>query len=732
VALDRSPQTENALLSVLLRSPAVIGTLSLSPDSTPQVAVSPDGRTLVVSDSTAGQVALYDARSLAPRGQVLNDFRGDQPPTYSGDGSLLVYPGGPYLVVRDARTLGVRNRLPIPAPFSQQLAADVPDGSIVITPDRRLVYYGYWLVDSAGRPTDAYLSRWSLPSGRPLSTIRLGSGPLLAVRPIDHGAALMVVTAHDIATYDAGTGRRVRSEAIRPVPLLPTAAAISPDGATVAIGSETGSVSFVNTATGAERRGRGDQTTPVASTVYAPDGKVVTTVDDGGNVIVWNPASGTETAALPGPAARVRDSTISPSGSTLYTAGVGGVVLAWDLTGRRTFGRTARLGRGGPCCGSLTPPAPPLALSPDGSRFAVVLGSSIVGVFSTDTFQREASFAIDPTGAPITALAWSPTGAALAVGGRGGVVQLWSVSGKPRFERSLFGLAPHPRQPEAIEGLAFSPDGAVVAAVDKSLPPRLGHLPASPFATATMAMWRVGTGRLLRPPVDLGDGSLNGWDAVAFSHNGKLLATTLLAGGVRILDPSTGRALRTLADPGDNAISLAFSPAGTLAAGTLGGNVHLWNPATGKQLAPAQVADAAAPIASLAFDPTGQWFTTAGYQDGSIKVWSAASIQQVGPRLSSDPGATSTVMFASAGNGLLLAVDDRGGVFTWPISIGVWEKRACSFAGPGLTRARWAQLVGGRGYPTVCSDPDNPAPATQRERVGGATDSEALRARLAR
>jgi WD40 repeat protein len=133
----------------------------------------------------------------------------------------------------------------------------------------------------------------------------------------------------------------------------------------------------------------------------------------------------------------------------------------------------------------------------------------------------------------------------------------------------------------------------------------------------------------------------------------------------------------------------------------------------------------------VAFDPTGQWFTTAGYQDGSIKVWSTASIQQVGPRLSSDPGATSTVMFASAGNGLL-AVDDRGGVFTWPISIGVWEKRACSFAGPGLTRARWAQLVGGRGYPTVCSDPDNPASATQRERVGGATDGEASRARRAR
>ncbi len=702
VALDRSPQTEGTLLSVLLRSPAVIGTLSLSADSAPQVAVSPDGRTLAVSDSAAGQVRLYDARTHEPLGQALSGFSGDLPPTYSGDGSLLVYPGGPSLVVRNARTLELRKLLPIPAPFSQQLAADVPDGSIVITPDRHLVYYAYWLVDPAGRPTEAYLSRWSLPSGRSLPTIRLGSGPLLALRLIDRGGALMVVTAHDIATFDARTAGRNRLEAIRPVPLLPTAAAISPDGATVAIGSETGSVSFVDAATGLARPGSGAHTNAVASTVYAPDGKMLMTVDNGGTVIVWNPATGARTAVLSGPAGRVRDATVSPSGSTLYTAAVGGVLLAWDLTGRRSFGRTQRLSREWPCCELVTPPTPALALSPNGSRFAVVVGTSTVGVFSTDTLQRQASFAIEPAGDPITALAWSPTSAALAVGAHGGVVQLWSVNGRPRFERSLFGLVPHLRQPEAIQALAFSPSGAVLAATDKGLPPRLGHLSAPPFATATMAMWQVATGRRLGPPVDLGAAdNLDGSDAVAFSHDGRLLAATLLAGGVRIFDPSTGRAVRTVADPGDDAISVTFSPSGMLASGTLGGTVDIWNPVTGKNVAPPLLADPTAPITAVAFDPTGRWFATAGYQDGSIKVWSATSFQQEGPRLVSDPGATSAVTFDPAGQSLL-AFDDRGGVFTWPISLGAWEERACSLAGPNLTRARWAQLVGGPGYATVC------------------------------
>ena len=706
VALDHSAQTQGALLSVLLRNPAVIGTVSLSADSAPQVAVSPGGRTLAVSDSAGGQVSFYDARTRASRGETLSDFRGDQPPTYSSDGSLLVYPDGSSLVVRDARTLSIVKMLPIPSPFSQPLAADVPDGSVVITPDRQSVYYGYWLTNSAGQSTDAYLSRWSLTSGRALSTIGLGSGPLLALRLIDHGTAIVVVTAHDVATYDARTGRRLRAEAVRPVPPRPSAAAISPDGATVAIGSRTGSVWFVDSATGAARPGRGGDTTGVASTVYAPDGKTVMTVDDGGKVIVWNPTTGAQAAVLSGPAGRVRDATVTPSGATLYTAAVGGVLLAWDLTGRRSFGRAARLGAAWPCCEADTPPTPALALSPDGSRFAAVIGTSTVGVFSAGTFQRQESFTIEPEGDPITALAWSPTGAALAVGAHGGVVQLWGMNGRPHVERSLSGLAPHAGETQAIQALAFSPNGALLGAAGKTPPPRLGLISAMPLATATLSMWQVSTGRLLGPPAELGAGnSQDGSDAVAFSHDGRLLAVTLPAGGVRIFDGSSGRGLRTLAVPGDDTISLAFSPSGILAAGTLGGSVDMWNPATGRRLAQPLLADAAAPVTALAFDPTGRWFATAGDQDGSIKVWSTASFQQEG-RLGSDPGATSAVAFEPAGDALF-AFDERGGVFTWPISIEVWETRACSLGGGNLTRARWAQLVGGHQYAAVCQEKPN-------------------------
>ena len=157
--------------------------------------------------------------------------------------------------MRDARTLALRKRLPIGPPFSEQLTADVPEGSILIGPGGRTVYYAYWLLNPAGQPTDAYLSRWALPSGRRSRPCVSVPGCCSRRALVDRGADLIVVTAHDIDTYDAHTLRLVRSVPIRPVPLLPAAAAISPDGATVTIGSQTGSVSFVDAATGAARHG---------------------------------------------------------------------------------------------------------------------------------------------------------------------------------------------------------------------------------------------------------------------------------------------------------------------------------------------------------------------------------------------------------------------------------------------------------------------------------------------
>jgi WD40 repeat protein/DNA-binding SARP family transcriptional activator len=698
VALDRSPQTEGTLLQTLLRTPAVVGTFPLPTSSAPRVAVSPDGKTLAVSDSAASQLRFYDVNSRRRLGDPLSDFSGDQPAAYSSDGSLLVYPAGAFLAVRDAHSLALRARLPLGSSFTHEVTSDVSQGSILIAPDRRSVFYAFWLMNAAGQPTTAYLDRWSLPTGRRLPPLRIGSGPLLALRLVDRATRLMIVTPHDVRIYDAGTLKLLRSVPIPAGTIPPSTAAISPDGNTIAIGSKSGSVSFMNAANGAARHGLPGHAGSVAEVLFTPDGRRAVSVGDD-KVIVWDPKRDTEVAQLSGPAGRVQGAQVSPHGTTLYTAALGGEVLAWDLTGTRSFGRSARLGATRPCCDPLSSHAPPLAVSGDGSRFAVPIGTSTVGVFATGTLRRLATFTITPRGDPITALAWSPAGATLAVGAHGGLVQLWRVHSAPRFVRSLPGLEPAIGMNEATQSLAFSPDGSLIAATAKSQTRSIGRTFAVPFGT--MAIWRATTGRLVAQPSDLGAGDgLGGSDAVAFSRDGKLLAATLLAGGVRVFDSANGRVLRELTAPGDQSVSLAFAGDRTLAAGTQGGTVETWNAATGRRLA-APLLAASAPISAMAFDPSGHRLATTGYQNGTAKLWFSDTLQQEGPGLGLDPAATSTVAFAPA-SGELIAADSDGKVFTWPASLSTWEQRACSLAGRNLTRAEWRQYVARPGYTTVC------------------------------
>jgi DNA-binding SARP family transcriptional activator/WD40 repeat protein len=701
VNLNRSEQTEGTLLTTLLRSPAVIGSFALPGSSAGRLALSPDGRTLAVSNDSTGSVTFVDTRTHTAQRASVHDLIGDESPVYAGDGSVLVYPteqgAVPRLVVRDAHSLAPRDVLQFDPRVTTEATGDIPDGSILVAPDGRTVYYAYWVIDGAGHPDGAYIDRWSLPGERLISTSRIGAGRLLALRLIDGGARLLVVGPGVVSSFDSRSMRRVSTETIGPTPALTSAAAISPGGGTVAIGSRSGSVSFVNRATGASVTGHGAHRALVAGVFYARDGRTVATVGDDNTVIVWDPRSATPTETLTGPTGQVQSAAASADGTTLYTASLDGDVLVWDLTGTREFERRGQLGAGLRCCTGLAPHLPPLAISPNGSRFAVRLGASTVGLFSTRTLRRLGQFVVKPTGEGITALAWSPTDQVLAVAGHAGFVQMWSVAGAPQLLRSLVGLHAQVGRPEAIQALTFSPDGSLLAASDENETRPTPDIPAYP--AAFLAIWQTGTGGLVGAPRDLEVGSgASRSDQLAFSADGRRLAASLPDGRVLLLDPATGQVTQTLS-PSGGSTSLAFAPGGTLATGTLAGTVDLWNPATGQRIAPALIA-ASAPITSIAFEPGGQRFATVGYQDGAVKLWSAATLQQEGPALRIE-GAASNAAFAPAGAGLL-AVDERGAAFAWPTSLSAWERRACDVAGRNLSRQEWVRLVAEPRYRPVC------------------------------
>jgi WD40 repeat protein len=600
--------------------------------------------------------------------------------------------------VRDAHTLRLLSRLQFDRRAQARPAIDAsddPSSTYLIGPGDRIAYYGYWFTDAAGHPGAAYLDRWSLRSGRLLSATPIGAGPLLALRLVTRGTRLVVVDSSRSQVFDTRSMRRLSSVTIAPAPgENATQAAISPNGGAAAIGSSTGSVSFVNLATGSTRPGVGGHRADVARVAYSPDGRVVVTTGDDNQVVVWDPQNATPIEALDGHAGAVHDAAFSADGQTLYTSSLDGVVLEWDLGGDRRFGRPFTTGPGLPNGAPDTPGTPPLAVSSNRATFAVRIGQLTVGLFSTQTLQEQGSFGIPRRGGVIDALAWSPDGRKLAVAAQSGVVQLWSVSGPPRLLRSLAGLRSHGGEPEAVQAIAFAPGGDRLAASDVSARRASGR------SDGHVAVWRTATGTLVGAPTDLGQPG----DSIAFSPNGRELAVGLDGGPALLLDAASGRTRRTLHPIGNTdqapIISLAFAPNGTLATGSWTGIVQLWNTGSGQAI-DHPVLVAAGPVASIAFDPTGERFATTGGSDGAAKLWFTSTLQQEGSTFQGDAGAWGNTAFLPNGSNLIVIYDDGKG-FAWPATPAAWEQHACAIAERNLTREEWARFVTGHHYAHVC------------------------------
>jgi WD40 repeat protein len=260
--------------------------------------------------------------------------------------------------------------------------------------------------------------------------------------------------------------------------------------------------------------------------------------------------------------------------------------------------------------------------------------------------------------------------------------------------RRLRGLASFNKQPEVVTAAAFSPDGALLAAGD------VDHTPGmTPYRFGTVAVWNASTGRLAWRHRSR-RGTVN---VVAFSPDGKLLAAGYENGVVVLYDARSGAPLRTLSLEGGGDFSfetLAFSPTGLLATGTWAGIVQLWDPRSGREIGrPTLVA--AAPVASIAFDPTGQTFATTGGSDGLVKLWRTSTLQQFGTTFPGDPGQWSTARYAMHGRELVVLHEDGTGEI-WPTSLAAWERHACSVAGRNLTREEWRRFVGNRRYDATC------------------------------
>jgi WD40 repeat protein len=315
----------------------------------------------------------------------------------------------------------------------------------------------------------------------------------------------------------------------------------------------------------------------------------------------------------------------SPDGKSLATCGKDRTIQLWDVdTGQRRLilrGHTDDINW--------------VAFSPDGRSLASASDDNSIKLW--DATKDGARMTLSGLSDRVLGVLFSPDGKCLISCGRDGGVIVWDpATGR---QRSSF------RVPNAkIESMTISPDGATLAASGRQV-----------------GIWDLaGRRELLRL-----DGHGDAVNSVAFSHEGKAVATACRDGVVRVWDARTGRVRATFLGHRAAVQSVAFSPDDrTLASVDDRGSVRFWDVSSG---AVGAIATGQDRLWCVAFSPDGRTLATTS-RDGTVKLWDPVrdrdriAIQVPSPVVHATAFSADSKAFSVAG--------ENGCVWTWDAAQG--------------------------------------------------------------
>jgi WD40 repeat protein len=431
---------------------------------------------------------------------------------------------------------------------------------------------------------------WRTSDGRRLRTIRMPMRERLPLSTADPARPLVVTFGQDrfARVFNVESGRRVR---VLAHPALVHCAAFSPDASKLLTCRHDGSVDVWTPTGRLVRRLRGpDATQPINAVAFSPYGRLVAGAVHDGTARIWNFRTGQLVATMFGHMNAVSAVAFSPKGNAIVSGGLDNLARTWLSTGR-----PARLLSG------HTAPIEFVAFSPNGRLVATASDDRTARLWESGTEPDLQVVAREPS---LKAFGISRDGRRVVTADARGMAFIRSLgSGRILATR---------RVSRSVTDIAMSSRGLYAAA--------LPDLSVAVSPDGVVAYGRSdGTVRLTDPQgrgrrVFHSGGAVT---AIAFSHDGTLIATGSTDGTVRLWDASSGARRDMFQGPRFEVTSLAFSPDGkTLLTGNAGREARVWDIDSGRVIRVLGLHFGR--VESVGFSRDGKWIVTAGCCGASV------------------------------------------------------------------------------------------------------------------